>query len=294
MAEIRTYENDRLCVKISDHGAELSGIYDKKNNREVIWDANPDVWNRHAPVLFPSVGVTHNGEYRYNGKTYKMGQHGFARDMDFTFVGIEGNQIIHELKSTEETKENYPFDFVFRVIHVVEENKVIVKWQVENKTAGDMYFTIGAHPAFNVPAKEGTERKDYKLTFEGQDKLDYILINSTEGTAIYKDVKELPLTNGKYTIGEHLFDDGVLIFEDTQVEKVGLEFPDGTPYVTIDCKGFPFTGVWTKPVAPFVCLEPWYGRCDNEDFTGEYQEKTGVQKLDEGKTFDVQYTITIH
>ena len=173
------------------------------------------------------------------------------------------------------------------------EDGVVVGWQVHNETDGDMYFTIGAHPAFFVPAKEGTLQKDYKMTFDGQDKLEYIQINDSEGTAMYKDVKQLPLENGVLTIGEHLFDKGVLIFENQQVEKIGLAFPDGTPYVTIDCKGFPYVGIWSKPGADFVCLEPWYGRCDNEDFEGDLSEKTGVQKLAKGSSFLAQYTIQV-
>lgn len=292
MSETRIIENSRFVVKVEDLGAELSSIYDKKNDRELIWNADPEWWPRHAPVLFPSVGVTHDGHYKYRGKSYPMSQHGFARDMEFTFLGQEGNTLVHELKATAETKENYPFDFVFQVRHILNEDGVVVDWTVKNEDDEEMLFTIGAHPAFVVPAKEGTEQKDYKLTFDGQKELKYIYINE-EGTAIYRDVKTLPLENGCYTIGEHLFDNGVLIFENKQVEKVGFAFPDGSEYLTIDCKGFPFVGIWTKPNAPFICLEPWYGRCDNEDFADEYENKVGIQKLGGKETFHAAYTIHI-
>lgn len=293
MSDVRVMENENLLVEINDHGAELARIYDKNNKREIIWDANPAGWNRHAPVLFPSVGSTHNGEYRYNGNKYPMKSHGFGRDSEFTCVVEEKDKIVHVLKSSDETKKVYPFDFVLEITHILEEDGVVVSWQVHNETDGDMYFTIGAHPAFFVPAKEGTLQKDYKITFDGQDKLDYIRINDSEGTAVYRDVKELVLENGKLTIGEHLFDNGVLIFENKQVEKIGLEFPDGTPYVSIDCKDFPYVGIWSKPGAGFVCLEPWYGRCDNEDFTGDLSEKTGVNRLAEGCTFMADYKIKV-
>lgn len=292
MSETRMIENSRFAVKVEDLGAELSSIYDKKNNRELIWNADPEWWPRHAPILFPSVGVTHNGHYKYRGECYAMSQHGFARDMEFTFLGVEGNALVHELRATEETKKNYPFDFVLQVRHIISEEGVIVDWTVKNEGNDEMLFTIGAHPAFMVPAKEGTSQKDYKITFDGQKELKFIYINS-EGSAIYRDVKTLPLEDGKYTIGEHLFDNGVLIFENKQVEKVGFEFPDGSEYLTIDCKGFPFVGIWTKPNAPFICLEPWYGRCDNEDFEDEYENKVGVEKLEAGETFHAAYTISI-
>ncbi len=293
VSETRSMENQRFVVKVKDLGAELCSIYDKENDRELIWNADPEWWPRHAPILFPSVGVTHNGQYRYQGKTYSMSQHGFARDMEFAFVGTEGeNTLVHQLVATGETKENYPFDFVLQVRHILTENGLVVDWTVKNAGNGEMLFTIGAHPAFRVPAKAGTEQKDYKLTFDGQKELKFIYINE-EGTAKYRDVKTLPLEDGTYTIGEHLFDNGVLIFEDKQVEKVGFAFPDGSEYLTIDCKGFPFVGVWTKPNAPFICLEPWYGRCDNEDFEEEYEKKVGVQTLGAGETFHAAYTIHI-
>lgn len=292
MSEIRVVENQRFTVKVKDLGAELCSIYDKANDRELIWNADPEWWPRHAPILFPSVGVTHKGQYRYQGKTYAMSQHGFARDMEFTFLGLAGNTLTHQLKTTAETKENYPFDFVLEVRHILEEDGLVVDWTVKNAGTGEMLFTIGAHPAFRVPAEGKGAGKDYKLTFDGQKELSFIYINE-EGTAKYREVKTLPLENGAYTVGEHLFDNGVLIFENKQVEKVGFAFPDGSEYLTVECEGFPFVGVWTKPNAPFICLEPWYGRCDNEDFEDEYEKKVGVEKLPAGGAFHAAYKIHI-
>lgn len=293
MSKIRTLENDKFLVEISDHGAELSRIFDKRNSREVIWDANPLGWNRHAPVLFPFVGSVHNGEYHYGGNAYPMKSHGFGRDSEFELVSVDNHKVTHQLQSNEDTKKIYPFDFILQITHTLEEEGVTVSWKVRNTADDVMYFTIGAHPAFFVPAKANTQQKDYRITFDGQEQLEYIQINE-EGTAVYQEVKTLYLENGKLTIGEHLFDNGVLIFENKQVEKIGLEFPDGTPYVAIACKDFPYLGIWTKPGAGFICLEPWYGRCDNEDFTGELSDKTGVRKLEAGQCFQADYQIIIY
>lgn len=292
--EIRTLENERFTVKVKDMGAELCSIYDKENNRELIWNADPKWWNRHAPVLFPSVGACHNGQYLYKGKHYKMKQHGFARDMKFEYIGLEENTIIHRLTATPETREVYPFDFSLEVRHSLTKEGLAVGWHILNNENEQMFCTIGAHPAFMVPAGNEGKQKDYKLTFEGQEKLEFIRINSEEGTAVYKEKNVLGLENGEYTIGEHLFDDGVLIFEDNQVEHIGIKFPDGRKYITIHCEGYPYTGIWTKPGAPFICIEPWYGRCDNEDFEGELETKTGVLKLEPGEEFAAAYFIEIH
>lgn len=294
MDKVRIMENDRIKLEISDHGAELSWVYDKKFQREILWDGNPEHWNRHAPVLFPFVGSLHNGEYLLNRIKYPMKAHGFGRDSEFEFAGAENNTVTHILNSTKETRKIYPYDFRLEVRHTLVKNKIIAGWKLINKNKGDMLFSIGAHPAFRVPADRDTEQKDYYLTFGDKTILDYIQINEESGTAIDKEVYQLKLTSGDYKLGEHLFDKGVLIFEDNQVETIGIKFPDGENYVTINCKGFPYTGVWTKPKAPFVCLEPWFGRCDNENFEGELKDKAGVQTLKENSIFEANYTIKIH
>ena len=146
-------ENDRIKVAVADHGAELCGIYDKKRGHEVVWHADPKYWNRHAPVLFPFVGKVCGGQYRYKGVSYPMGQHGFARDMDFTLVGTTDDSITYVLKSNEETLAKYPFEFELEITHRIEDNKVYVEWKVTNPSGDEpLYFSIGAHPAFNVPS----------------------------------------------------------------------------------------------------------------------------------------------
>lgn len=293
MSQTREVENERLLVKVNDHGGELAGIYDKENNKELIWCGEESVWNRQAPLLFPFVGEVYNKEYHYEGKTYPMTPHGFARDSKFEFEGVKDQTILHTLSSTEETKKIYPFDFKLEVSHKIEANKVIVEWKVKNTGDKEMLFSIGAHPAFNVPVREGELQKDYYLSFDEKEKLDYIRISKDGGTALYEEVHALCLEDGMYQVGEHLFDDGVLIFENHQLSKVGIAFPDKKPYITIECKGFPYVGVWTKPTAPFICLEPWFGRCDNYGFTGELKDKTGVLSLPAKEEFQVAYEIIV-
>lgn len=294
MSETRQLENERLLLKVNDQGGELAGIFDKKNEREIIWCANPEIWNRHAPVLFPFVGEIYNKEYKYNNITYPMTAHGFARDSKFVFEGMKQNKLIHSLSSTKETKKIYPFDFKLEVLHSIEDNKVIVEWKVKNTGDKEMLFSIGAHPAFNVPAKKEDAQKDYYLTFGDNETLQYIRISKEDGTALYEDTHTLNLVDGTYQVGEHLFDDGVLIFENKQLTTVGIAFPDKHQYVEIKCEGFPYVGVWTKPNAPFICLEPWYGRCDNHGFNKELKDKTGVQSLASKQEFCAKYEMIIY
>ena len=193
---MHTLENDQLCVTISDHGAELSGIFDKKNDREILWNADPSHWKRHAPVLFPNVGRYYEDHCLINGKTYTSGQHGFARDMEFICVEETENSVTHLLESTDETKKAWRYEFQLYITHTLEGRDLTVAWKVVNKDQEIMYFTVGAHPAFNVPILPDTKREDYHLTFSGQKELTYHLLDTRYGTAIPDKVYTLVLENG--------------------------------------------------------------------------------------------------
>lgn len=282
--DMNRIENEQLLIEISDHGAELSRIFRKDTNQEVLWNADPAFWNRHAPVLFPFVGASHAGVYHYQGQEYPMKQHGFARDSEFELVRAGEKEVVHKLESNAKTRENYPFDFCLTITHTLEGNTVRVGWKVENRTDGEMYFTIGAHPAFNV-------EKDSYLVVEDHKELDFIRINEP-GTAL-PEVYTLKLPGGRLRMPETMFDEGVYIFENGQVSSVGLASPDGKPIVTVHCPGFPYVGVWAKPGSSFVCLEPWYGRTDDTGYTGDLSGKTGVQKLEKGGCFEASYEIVV-
>ena len=289
-----TMENDRLVVTISDLGAELLSVFDKKNQREMIWQADPVYWKRHAPVLFPNVGKYYQGEFLYNGKRYSEGQHGFARDMVFDRIASGEDYVTYRLESNEETKRRYPFDFALEITHQLKGRNIEVLWRVVNRGGAPMYFTIGGHPAFNVPALPDTKFSDYYLTFaEDKEALEYILIDMNTGTAMPDQTFSLELQNHRYQIRDDMFDRDALVFDHGQIEWAGIALPDGTPYVTLSCKGFPNFGIWSMPGAPYVCLEPWCGRCDNRGFEGDISEKAGINKLESGQNFEKSYMITI-
>ena len=147
---IHTIENDYLRVSVDDHGAELCSIFDKVHNREVIWQADPAYWKRHAPVLFPNVGRHFEDHYRINGVEYPSSQHGFARDSEFTCVDMTADSITHRLKSSDATRENYPYDFELKIKHVLEKNQVSVCWEVISLNDETMYFTIGGHTSLKI------------------------------------------------------------------------------------------------------------------------------------------------
>ena len=285
-------ENERLCVEITELGAEILRVYDKKYGREVVWEADPAYWKRHAPVLFPNVGKTYRNTVLINGIHYPTSQHGFARDSMFKCTNSTRDSASFLLVSNEETKEVYPFDFELFITYTLEGNRLQVKWEVRNPSDETMYFTIGGHPAFRFAEKDEV-KSDYLLKFPGKSELKYILIDPAEAAADPEHVFTLPLEGECCPVTEEMFEKDALIFDGTQIEEVWLCHKDGTPYVGMECKGFPDFGIWSVKDAPSVCLEPWMGRCDDAGFEKDISEKPGINRVEGGERFEKAYTIIV-
>lgn len=294
----RVIENEYLKVTVDDHGAELISVYDKENDLERIWNANPEVWNRHAPILFPFVGRVYGNTYLYNGKEYEMKtQHGFARDMMFELIEENENSITHSLKANKETLKIYPFDFELHITHRLDiENKKMLKidWKIINNGENNMYYSIGGHPGFHIPTDCAISRENYSLEFPGKSSLHYILINPESGNANVHDIHHLVLNKNVCHIAGNMFDKDALIFENYQIPMVRILKPDRTPFITMDCNGFPYFGIWSKGEHDFICLEPWYGRTDDDQFTGELKDKKGEMLLPPKEEKNIGYTIEFH
>lgn len=294
-----TLENEELLVQVERHGAQLSRIYDKKAGRELLWNADPAVWSRHAPVLFPFIGKCYEGSYFLNGQEYPMTPHGFARDMDFEPVLCDREECWYRLTDTEETYARYPFHFQIEIGHRLTGRTVEVMWRVENRGSEEMLFMMGGHPAFRVP--EGKTIYDYTFVFnregkkqgEHQQSLHYLSPNR----AGYEEEAlggVLELKDGQTALTKGFFDRALTyIFDEEQLSSAGL-LVDGVPYVTVTFDGFPFLGVWTmEKTHPFVCLEPWYGICASQGFQGDLAERRGIQKLEAQGVWEKQYSIRI-
>ncbi len=290
--ELYELSNNEIMIRVSSFGAELKSLKDRKTEKEYLWDANPDYWKRTSPVLFPIVGSLQDGRYSFEGKTYAMSQHGFARDMEFALVKKTPEELVFALEDTAETREKYPFAFRLEIGYRLEGRNVIVSWKVLNKQDGKMYFSIGGHPAFLCPIQEGEKQSDYKIHFENADKITAGILND-HGT-LSKEEKTYPLENGYLDIDAPLFDEDALIVEHHQAQKISLCDPAGKAYLTV-CFTAPLFGIWSpaKKNAPFVCIEPWYGRCDREGFAGELPEREYGNCLEGREQFEQQYTISI-
>ncbi len=279
-------ENDLLRVTVSDAGAELISVFDRERNLERIWTGDPAVWNRHAPILFPFVGKVTEGKYRVGGREYPMKtQHGFARDMDFECVGETPDSVSHRLSASDWTRERYPYEFSLTVTHRLEGKSLLVSWLAENNGGERMYFAIGGHPGFLMP--EGVKKEDCRIAFPGAESLRYR--NASKAGFALPDLKTLSLEGGSAPYGEDIPD--TWIFEDGQVKEVGILLPDGKPFVTLHCAAFPMLAVWANPAGPFICLEPWFGRTDDEGFRGTIDQKKAIQSLEKGEKKEYGYSV---
>lgn len=397
---MKTLKNTALTLNISLHGAELTSIRDSFG-REFLWQADPAFWKRHSPVLFPIVGSLWDKHFRVNGREYEMGQHGFARDMDFRLVSERDDEMWFELKSSPETLAKYPYEFTLRIGYRLEANKIHVMWEVSGDDSQTMWFQIGAHPAFYLPrfvyggsscvsgsdsgagscalgsecsvvrdsqdsglkssaqgsgcvssdgsasgsgsagsvadsdsgssvsgfdagscdsglnsaigsasgsgsAGSGSDsdsgcagRGCFRLYGRGAEgvvpleSFRYIKVSEKQCTDI-SDVQELATPGGVMPLDDHTFDIGAYIIGDSQVCRVDLVSTTGLRCVSLEFDT-PLVGLWAPSAkdVPFVCIEPWYGRCDRVGFTGEFSERDCVNSLSPGQVFRASYTITV-
>lgn len=284
-------ENDILHVEIESFGAELKSVKNKSTGQEYMWQADPQFWGRTSPVLFPFVGCLRNKCYTYNGKSYSMGQHGFARDMEHSLVRKTDTEIYFELTNTEETLQKYPFAFVLNLGYELNGNKLKVLWKVTNPaTETTLHFSIGAHPAFNCPIHGEENKAGYKFYFAGVDEIHHYG-HTDDGLSIKEDVV-LPLENNRATITPEFFDGPTYIIENPLFNEIGVEDPAGERIISV-LFNTPVIALWSPPGknAPFLCIEPWFGRCDAHDFEGSLEERAFNNTLDAGKAFETAYTI---
>ena len=397
---MKTLKNTALTLNISLHGAELTSIRDSFG-LEFLWQADPAFWKRHSPVLFPIVGSLWDKHFRVNGREYEMGQHGFARDMDFRLVSESEDEMWFELKSSPETLAKYPYEFTLRIGYRLEANKIHVMWEVSGDDSQTMWFQIGAHPAFYLPrfvyggsscvsgsdsgagscslgsecsvvrdsqdsglkssaqgsgcvssdgsasgsgsagsvadsdsgssvsgfdagscdsgldsaigsdsgsgsAGSGADsdsgcagRGCFRLYGRGAEgvvpleSFRYIKVSEKQCTDI-SDVQELATPGGVMPLDDHTFDIGAYIIGDSQVCRVDLVSTTGLRCVSLEFDT-PLVGLWAPSAkdVPFVCIEPWYGRCDRVGFTGEFSERDCVNSLSPGQVFRASYKITV-
>lgn len=287
-------ENSVLKVEIDSLGAEVKSVLNKNNYREYMWYGNKKYWGRTSPILFPFVGGLKGKSYSCEGISYPMGQHGFARDMEFSVVSEKEDSILFSLKSSATTLAKYPFDFELIIGYSLSENNLKVSWEVKNPSDSNMYFSIGAHPAFLCPVHGEENKAGYKLYFEGVNEIRHHGNEHPEGLSVKEDLV-LPLEDNRAIITETFFDRCTYIVEGNQTKKVALEDPNGKRFVELTFDT-PLFAIWSpeKKNAPFICIEPWFGRADDENFEGELKDREFGNTLCPNESFNAEYTITYY
>lgn len=291
-------ENSELSIQVDELGAELTSIYNPSAKSEYLWNASPEYWKRHSPILFPFVGSLRNKSFIYEGAVYPASQHGFARDKRFRLLNRSDTELWFFLEDDEETIRHYPFHFRLEVGYLLKDKAITVSWRVVNRGHKEMYFSIGAHPAFNCPLHPDENNTECFIQFDNREPLHYLLINES-GLAVKKPLEEQDLLatddHGCLPYNPHLFDKDALIFEDRQCHRVSLLNSSKLPYVTVSFDA-PLFGLWSPAGknAPFFCIEPWYGRCDSEAFQGTLKEREWGNTLQAGEAFEAYYTIELY
>lgn len=283
-------ENEYLKVVLSSKGAELTSLIDKQTNTEYMWQADENIWNFHAPNLFPVVGGLINNTLHVDGKSYPMNRHGIARISTFRRLESAPDHAKFSLDYDEETLKVYPYKFEFQVVYHLSERSLKVMYKVINKDEKDVYFSVGAHPAFNVPLVAGETYEDYYFQFESHEDLDTHLSSAAglltgETEKVFKGDK-LPLT-------KHMFDNDALIFKDIKSRSITLTNKAQTKHVKVDFPHFKQIGLWAKPGASFVCIEPWLGYSDKEGEIRDISQKEAIQFVEPGHVFEADFTISI-
>ena len=277
----------------SKYGAELVSFKingeEKVHQGENCTDENGRIyWKRHWLVLFPTVGKCKKNQTIINGRTYEMQQHGFARDMEFEPLTKLDNFHSYVFKSDKKLIDKYPYEFSLTVTYRTDENKLTTIYKVINEGDTDMPFGIGGHPAFKID-REQLDKGNYYLEFEEEeDKIHFLyLVDGLIGTEYAKNIiqnqKTIPLDI-------HSFDNDAIIMKGLKSNKVSLK-NNGKTILTMDFTGFPYLAVWTKPKAPFICIEPWMTTADNVNGSGVFRQKTDILLLPPKQEYECKYTV---
>lgn len=287
-------ENDKLCVQVRDHGAELRSIKERNDETEYLWDGDPDWWQYSSPILFPIVGKLRDGKYRVEGKEYELSGHGFGRISDFSLVDQQKDSIEFRLAWTEATLKYYPWKFRLIIGYQLEGSSIHVNWEVKNLEKNkEMVFSIGSHGAFRCPIVRGEKFSDCYLEFSQAENTKNIPLDEK---GQFKHEYGRALSGRKFALDFDVFKNDVLAYKGLNSERVSIRSTKSAKSLTVTASGFPYWGFWTpnQGGAPFLCIEPWFGHADYDDYTGEFRDREGSQTLGAGKVFRRSYMITVN
>jgi galactose mutarotase-like enzyme len=265
-----------LSASINPLGAELSTLRDA-TGRDLLWNGDPAIWAGRAPILFPIIGTLNGGAYRVDGKAYALPRHGFGRRSLFAVVEAEAGRAVFRLSADDQTRAVYPFEFTLDMIFAINGRRLDVTAELVNTGAEPLPASFGFHPAFLWPLPGAAPRAEHRILFAAEERApvrrldqDGLLDARPRPTAVQGRVLALD---------DSLFAEDALILTELAGNSLDYGAPDG-PQIHISYPDTPDLGLWSKPGAPFVCIEPWQGTSDPAGFTGEIWEKPGIVRLE--------------
>lgn len=286
-----TLRSGRLAATVKAHGAELCSLKDR-GGIEFVWQAGPE-WPRHAPLLFPIVGRLANDELRHRGKSYRMTQHGFARDSRFAWAERGENRCTLVLEDSEATRALYPFAFRLSAAYAIDESGLDLSLTIANTGEETLPASIGGHPAFNWPLQSERVKEDYALTFASAESSP---VRRLDGGLLRPAAEPSPVKAAVLPLSESLFIDDAIIFDRIDSNSVRYAAGQGAsrPWLTMSWRGFRELGVWSKPSgAPFLCIEPWRGYASPAGFAGEFTDKPGLMHIAPGAEERLSFRIDV-
>lgn len=287
MAEWVTIGSDRLTARMNPLGAELSSLTDAAG-RELMTDADPAFWTGRAPLLFPIVGRLNGDVLRVDECRHAMDKHGFARRSRFDVVEASAARALFALTDSAATRKQYPFAFRLEVAFAIEDAALAIDVTIHNPADTPLPASFGFHPAFAWPLPYGRPREDHRIVFAADEpgsikQLDDGLIASDRAS---------PLAGRTLHLADALFADDALIWSPVHAQSVTYGASDGSQ-LRIDFPDTPSLGIWTKPGASFVCVEPWHGHADPVGFTGEFRDKPGIFVIEPGGEKRIGMKVTL-
>ncbi|WP_419757849.1 aldose 1-epimerase family protein [Acidisoma sp.] len=283
-----TMTNTWITAVVLAQGAELCSLQGE-DGHEFLWQAGPE-WPRHSPVLFPIVGRLSNDSYTHEGQTYRLSQHGFARDRRFTWVARTETSCVLRLEDDPQTHTSYPYPFRLEIAYQLEPDGLTVRYTVSNPGEGVLPASLGAHPGFVWPILPGVEKHDHELRFARSETAP---IHGVSGGLLTAAVHTSPVVDRVLQLTPELFAEDALVFTTLSSRSARFSGQD-TPVIEVSWEGFEQLGVWSKPTGgDFLCIEPWHGYASPEGYAGDLMEKPGMMLLPPGTQRELQWTVRV-
>jgi galactose mutarotase-like enzyme len=276
-------KNNDLTIKIHSKGAELFSVFNKSTGLEYMWSGDPSFWGKTSPVLFPIVGTLKEDKFVVDGKSYTLSRHGFARDLEFEVNRLSNDKAQFTLNSDDASLKKYPFRFSFTMTYSLVADVVQLQYSVENKNEGDMFFSLGAHPAFKVPLIGGTLYDDHYLEFNQKETAGRWPI-SAQGLIEQHPAAFLE-NSQRIDLRKELFYEDAIVLKHLRSNVVSLKATTHPHGLEFHFDGFPFMGLWAARNADFVCIEPWCGIADSVNHNLELNKKEGIERITNNTTW---------